>query len=236
MVSALRVLSPALRVAVCACTARITRAHTCATSSVRTASAPALVLTPYSRRPHLHTQRRCERARVQAPCEGHRMSPRSSETLIDSTRRRSERRRRLPGSPCGRVLRQRKAFRASAKECALVADWACAIRVPSDGHGVVRRGWCYGAMAWPRAGSSHVAGSGLSPIYREQGKRRALRVSNRPAPHSGWHSNTPAPEDGAHDRAGPSSGLAVPPPLLPSTGPSAGLCTSSAPFSRRCDR
>ena len=117
MVSALRVLSPALRVAVCACTARITRAHTCATSSVRTASAPALVLTPYSRRPHLHTQRRCERARVQAPCEGHRMSPRSSETLIDSTRRRSERRRRLPGSPCGRVLRRCKAFRASAEEC-----------------------------------------------------------------------------------------------------------------------
>ena len=60
------------------------------------------------------------------------MSPRSSETLIDSTRRRSERRRRLPGSPCGRVLRRRKAFRASAKEYALVADWACAIRVPSE--------------------------------------------------------------------------------------------------------
>ena len=70
----------------------------------------------------------------------------------------------------------------------------------------------------------------LSPIYREQHKGRAsLRVSNRPAPHSGWHSNTPAPED----RAGSSSGLAVLPPLLPSTGPSAGLCTSSAPFSRR---
>ena len=68
------------------------------------------------------------------------MSPRSSETLIDSTRRRSERRRRLPGSPCGRGLRRRNAFRASAKECALVADWACAIRVPSDGHG-------FGAMA-----------------------------------------------------------------------------------------
>ena len=75
------------------------------------------------------------------------MSPRSSEALIDSTRRRSERRRRLPGSPCGRVLRRRKAFRASAKEYALVADWACAIIVPSDGHEV-------GAVALWR---SHVA-------------------------------------------------------------------------------